>query len=100
MTHNIPDRVYRDITAFAAAHGVERVILFGSRAKGTHSERSDIDIAVTCGDFDEFYFDIKEKAHTLLTFDVICLDESVSSELKSEIDKYGGDDAFHTPKAA
>ncbi len=46
MIENIPQRVYRDIRLFAKKHDVEKVILFGSRARGTHSERSDIDIAV------------------------------------------------------
>ena len=31
---------------FAAGPGIERVILYGSRAKGTHRKGSDIDIAI------------------------------------------------------
>ena len=33
-------------------HSVKKVILFGSRARGDNTERSDIDIAVYGGDFD------------------------------------------------
>lgn len=58
MKYNLPERVIKDITVLADKHGVEKVILFGSRARGTHSERSDIDIAVSGGDFDAFYWDI------------------------------------------
>ncbi|MBQ9438637.1 MAG: nucleotidyltransferase domain-containing protein, partial [Lachnospiraceae bacterium] len=65
MTRNIPDRVLKNIKAFARHHGIEKIVLFGSRAKGTHTERSDIAIAVTGGNFDAFYWDIKENAHTL-----------------------------------
>ena len=89
MTYNIPDRVYKDIIRFADADKILKIILFGSRAKGTHTERSDIDIAVSGGDFDAFYYDIKEKSHSLLTFDVIELDKNVSEELKKEIDRDG-----------
>lgn len=78
-----------DITLFAYKHAIESVILFGSRAKGTHTERSDIDIAVRGGDFDGFYWDIKEKVHSLLSFDIAELDDGVSDELKREIERDG-----------
>mgnify|MGYP000069738877 CR=1 FL=1 len=71
MKYNLPERVIRDISTFAKKHSVEKVILFGSRARGTNTERSDIDIAVYGGDFDSFYWDIKEKVHSLLMFDVV-----------------------------
>lgn len=89
MKYNIPDRVLRDIVSFAHKHDVENVILFGSRAKGTHTERSDVDIAACGGDFNGFYWDIKENVHSLLSFDVVELDNGVSDELKKEIEKDG-----------
>ena len=89
MKYNLPDRVLRDITLFAKNNNIEKIILFGSRAKGNHTERSDIDIAVSGGDFDAFYWDVKEKTHSLLSFDVVDLDSGVSDDLKSEIDKDG-----------
>ena len=89
MTYNIPDRVYKDLIRFADADKIVKIILFGSRAKGTHTDRSDIDIAVSGGDFDSFYFDIKEKTHSLLSFDIIDLDKNISEELKKEIDRDG-----------
>lgn len=66
--NSIPKRITKDITAFAEKHGIQKVILFGSRARGTHTERSDIDIAVSGGDFDAFYWDVKENTHSPLTF--------------------------------
>ena len=89
MKYNIPDRVLKDITAFAHKHNIDNVVLFGSRAKGTHTERSDIDIAVRGGDFDGFYWDIKENVHSLLSFDIAELGDGVSDELKEEIEKDG-----------
>ncbi|MBR1438875.1 MAG: nucleotidyltransferase domain-containing protein [Synergistaceae bacterium] len=62
-----------------------KVILFGSRASGTNTERSDIDIAVTGGDFSAFYWDIQEKVHSLLMFDVINIDGGISETLRDEI---------------
>ena len=89
MKYNLPERVLRDISSIARKHSVTKVILFGSRARGTNTERSDIDIAVYDGDFDSFYWDIKENVHSLLMFDVIEADSSISEELKKEIEKDG-----------
>lgn len=89
MTHNIPDRVIKDISMSARKYGVHKVILFGSRARNTHSKRSDIDIAVSGGDFNAFYWDIRESVHTLLTFDIVHLDSGVSDNLKEEIKRDG-----------
>lgn len=89
MKYNIPDRVIKDISAFARKWGVQKVILFGSRARGMHTERSDIDIATRGGDFDAFYWEMKENVHSLLTFDIVNLDLGVSEELIQEIEKDG-----------
>ena len=89
MKYNLPERVLREISLFARKHSVTKVILFGSRARGTNTERSDIDIAVYGGDFDSFYWDIKENVHSLLMFDIIEADSPISDELKKEIKKDG-----------
>ena len=86
---NVPDRVLNEIVAFAERHAVERVVLFGSRARGSHTRRSDVDLAVQGGDFDAFYWDVKEKTHSLLSFDVVDLDREASEELKREIEREG-----------
>ncbi len=89
MKYNLPQRVQRDICRLAEKNGIERVILFGSRAKGTHTERSDIDIAVCGNNFDGFYWDINEKVHSLLSFDIINLNSDTACELKEEIKRDG-----------
>ena len=66
-----------------------KIVLFGSRARGTNTERSDVDIAVYGGDFNSFYWDVKENIHSLLMFDVVQADASISDELKKEIAKDG-----------
>ena len=89
MKYNLPDRVFRELSSFAQKNSVRKVILFGSRARGTNTDRSDIDIAVYGGDFDGFYWDIKEKIHSLLMFDIIQADTPISEELEQEIEKDG-----------
>lgn len=89
MAHHVPDRVLREIASFARKYHIEKVILFGSRAKGTHTERSDIDIAVLGGDFDGFYWALRDDIHSLLTFDIVEMADNLSDELKNEIDRDG-----------
>lgn len=89
MKYNLPDRVLRELSSFAQKSSIRKIILFGSRARGTNTERSDIDIAVYGGDFEHFYWDVKEKTHSLLMFDIIQADEPISDELRHEIEKDG-----------
>ena len=89
MQINLPNGVIRDIRTFAEDNAVKKVVLFGSRARGDNGNRSDVDIAVYGGDFDSFYWDIKEKTHSLLTFDMVQMDTNVTEELKNEIKRDG-----------
>lgn len=89
MDYDLPERVVRDIIKFSEKHGIQKVILFGSRARKTNSERSDIDIAVSGGNYLDFYYDIEENSHTLLMFDVVDLDKGISQELQDEIERDG-----------
>ena len=80
------EQVYRQIEDIARAHGARRVVLFGSRARGDASPRSDIDIAVEgCVDFPSFYDDVQENLWSLLEIDVVNLDGPVAPELQREI---------------
>ena len=85
----IPERVLQEILQFARDAGVERLVLFGSRARGTHSERSDIDLAVYGGDVDAFYFWLQEETESLLEFDLIDMHRKVSPSLLEEIEREG-----------
>ena len=80
MKYHLPDRIVRELCSFAQKYAVAKIVLFGSRARGTNTERSDVDIAVYGGDFDGFYWDIKENIHSLLMFDVVQADASISDE--------------------
>lgn len=89
MKCKIPNSIVEDITTFAGRYDIQKVFLFGSRARGTHTERSDIDLAVSGGDVDSFYWALKENANSLLSFDIVDFDKGVSEELKREIQKDG-----------
>ncbi len=86
---NLPDAVKEEISRVAKRYGIEKVILFGSRARGDNRERSDVDIAVAGGDVTRFTVDIADSDATLLMFDVVNLDNDVSQELLEEIKKDG-----------
>lgn len=73
---------------------VKRIILYGSRARGNHQERSDIDIAIDCPDATEnewlLVSDIIEQADTLLKIDCIRFDQlKDNNPLKIAIQKEG-----------
>ncbi len=85
----IKPKVIEEICDFARKYNVKKVILFGSRARGDFKEKSDIDLAVQGGDFIRFMLDVNEETSTLLSFDIINLDEKIQSELKESIEKEG-----------
>lgn len=50
----IKQNVVEEIIQLAEKYGLEKVILFGSRARGDYKERSDIDLAFCGGDSSRF----------------------------------------------
>ena len=78
----------RDITAYAffrhiaSLPFVDKVVLFGSRARGDHHDRSDIDLAVFCAgagadDWREVKNCLREgRIDTLLNVDCVRFDDS------------------------
>ena len=87
--NGITPLVIQQICALAERHGVKKVILFGSRARGTFQRTSDIDLALLGGNISQFRVDVEEETHTLLTFDVIDLESDLSPELKEAIHAEG-----------
>lgn len=81
--------VIEEICDIARKYNVQKVVLFGSRARGNFKEKSDIDLAVQGGDFIRFMLDVNEETSTLLKFDIINLDEEIQGELKEAIKKEG-----------
>ena len=65
------------------------MILFGSRARGDHKERSDIDLAVFGGKTAEFAVEVDEKTSTLLKYDIVDMGASLQKELLESIHREG-----------
>lgn len=85
---NLAPKLEREIIFQARRFGVKKLILFGSRARGTNHERSDIDLAASGGDIGEFA-EALEELDTLLRFDVINLDAKLDASFQAEIDRDG-----------
>jgi predicted nucleotidyltransferase len=86
---NVAGNVISEICGLAEKHGIEQVILFGSRARGDNLRTSDIDLATVGGDHNRFALDVDEETSTLLRFDVVDLDGPVQAELRESIRKEG-----------
>jgi len=80
------------VSLFSVFPGVRSVILFGSRARGDHQERSDIDVAVDAPnmdivEWDELCLYIHENSNTLLPIDLIWLQQAtlqLANRIQSE----------------
>ena len=84
------ESVYQQIAQFAREAGAKRVILFGSRARGTNYPKSDIDLAIEgCPDFPALQDRLQEELWSLLRLDIVNLDVRLSDELRREIARDG-----------
>ena len=89
MRFGLPDRLISEIVALARTHGLDRIVLFGSRARGDFRDLSDIDLAVSGGNVAAFAIDVEENTQTLLSFDIVDLDGAVQPELMESIEREG-----------
>lgn len=88
---NLPEHVHKGIIELAQKYGIEKVILFGSRARGDNWERSDVDLAISGGNRTMFSLDVDEieNVPTLLMFDVVDLDRECNEDLLAAIKRDG-----------
>lgn len=89
MSIQLSENLLQELTRLGRQFSLDRIILFGSRARGTGTERSDVDIAVTGGDIDGFYWEVKENFPSLLLFDIVDLDAGITPALQQELEKDG-----------
>ena len=85
----IKENVIEEICSLAKKYDVEKIILFGSRARGDYKRASDIDLAVSGGNIFRFALDIEEETSTPLKYDVVNLDQAVQTELQESIKTEG-----------
>lgn len=84
----LKEKLIQEIRGLAIKYDIEKVILFGSRARGDFKRTSDIDLAVSGGDTVRFTLDVDE-TWTLLEYDVVNLDGAVQDELRESIEEEG-----------
>ena len=89
LNTGIKEKVVDEIKNLACKYDVEKVILFGSRARGDYKDRSDIDLAATGGKVDMFSLAVDEETSTLLKYDVVNMGASVQEELLQSIEEEG-----------
>lgn len=83
------EEILEEIKNLCAQNPVREAYLYGSRAKGTQRERSDIDIAVRgARDFEALYWQVDELP-TLYTIDLLNLDTCRNQNLLEDIRLYG-----------
>ena len=85
----LSEQLIKEISTIDSKWGVQKVILFGSRSRGDYGRASDIDLAVSGGDFTQFCLNIEENAWTLLKFDIINLDDPLEPDFRAMIQKEG-----------
>ena len=85
----IEEQVINEIISLAVKYGIERIVLFGSRARGDYHRASDIDLAVYGGDVDRFALDVEEYTSTLLMYDVVDMNKEHQNAIVESIKKEG-----------
>ena len=84
------EKIFTQLRDLARVYGAEKLVLFGSRARRTHGERSDIDLAVYgCARFRDLAFAVDEEVETLLSFDLVDMETETSAQLADEIARDG-----------
>lgn len=85
------ENVYSQIAEIAKRNSVQKVVLFGSRARGDNGPKSDIDLAIYgCKDFSVLVEQMNEELWSLLQLDIVNMDDSnISEELNKEIERDG-----------
>ncbi len=85
----IQEQVIKEIVALAKKHSIEKVVLFGSRARGDYHRASDIDLAASGGNIVAFALDLEELTSTLLTYDVVDMNKNLQAKFRESIEKEG-----------
>ena len=83
------EEVMQEIVRLCEKYQAKEVILFGSRAKGTARERSDIDIAVSGVENFDLLAEKIEELPTLYSVDLLNMDTCRNQLLLEDIREYG-----------
>ena len=83
------EEVIEEVADLCRQFQAKKAILYGSRAKGTARERSDIDIAVSGVDNFELLVEKVEELPTLYSVDMVNMDTCRNQLLLEDIRQYG-----------
>ena len=83
------EEVIEEVADLCRQFQAKKVILYGSRAKGTARERSDIDIAVSGVDNFELLVEKVEELPTLYSVNMVNMDTFRNQLLLEDIRQYG-----------
>ena len=88
---NLSQRIINEIIDISKKYyGINKVVLFGSRARGDNELKSDIDLAVYCdGDLSLFIEEVENTTHTLLEFDFSDMNNIVDDFFIEQVEKEG-----------
>ncbi len=84
----LSDGELQTISDILKSSGVERGVIFGSRAKGTHKKGSDIDIAII-GDEQKVSYMLNEECNLPYFFDVVNMKKINNQNLIDHIHRVG-----------
>ena len=88
---NLSKRIINEIIDISKKYyGINKVVLFGSRARGDNELKSDIDLAIYCdGDLSLFIEEVENTTHTLLEFDFSDMNNIVDDFFIEQVEKEG-----------
>jgi predicted nucleotidyltransferase len=92
---NLPDKIRLFVSQCAIRYPeIQRISLFGSRARGDAKERSDFDFAVVAPtisreQWSRFAFELEENVPTLCAVDLVRFDGKITAALRDRIQKEG-----------
>lgn len=85
------ETIFQEIKALGKKYQSQKIVLFGSRARGDNHSRSDIDLAIygmqDCNQ-SLFWSDVDDLP-TLLKFDLVFISDNTEQELIKNIEKDG-----------
>lgn len=92
MTLNLNGEIIDEIREIAIRDSVNKIVLFGSRARGDNRQTSDIDLAIFCDKESQYeskiYFDLDD-IETLIKLDIVFIKENTNKKLLENIQKDG-----------
>ena len=85
------EQLYALIANLGEIHHAEKIVLFGSRARGDNRERSDIDLAIYGMPQENraFFWSDIDDLPTLLKFDLVHITPDTNTKLVKNIEKDG-----------